>query len=479
MQMNVVTTSLIGRLGEAIWGWPLMALFVGVGVLFTFRLRGLQIRHLGKALRYIFKDDGGSGDISSYAALCTALAATIGTGNIVGVATALCTGGPGALFWMLVAAVFGMATQYAEGFLAVKYRRRVGERWLGGPFCYIERGLGKQWKWLAVLFAVIGACVGILGIGTVTQVNSITSAVENFFDVQRTHIAFTLGDRSYSWAVVLSGAIVAACSALVLLGGVKRISKVCETLVPLMSVAYLLFSFVLLLRYADRIPSAVCLIISSAFAPRAVLGATAGITVRTVLRMGIGRGVFTNEAGLGSASIAAAAARTNDPVRQGLVTMTGTFIDTILICTITGLCLVVTGAWNVTGLEGVQVTDYAWRTALPWAESLSSFVLMLCLIFFAFATIIGWNYYAERCLEYLTGSSLRAVRIYRILYIFAIVIAPYFTVNAVWEMADILNALMALPNLTALLLLQNDVVKDTKAYFKRKKTTEGIVKRRI
>ncbi|MDR0889897.1 MAG: sodium:alanine symporter family protein [Oscillospiraceae bacterium] len=459
--------SLLTRIGNAVWGWPLMILFLGVGLLFTIRLRGIQWRYLGRALRSIFQDDGGKGDASPYAALCTALAATIGTGNIVGVATALCIGGPGALLWMLIAAVFGMATQYAEGFLAVKYRRKSGGRWHGGPFYYIEYGLGKRFRWLAVSFAGIGALVGLLGVGTVTQVNSITSSVENFFDVQRAHIAFSLAGRGYSWAVVISGVLVAFFSALVLIGGVKRIMKVCETLVPLMSAAYVLCCVLILVLCAGKIPAALRLIGTSAFAPRAALGAGAGISLRMAMRMGIGRGVLTNEAGVGSTPIAAAAARTNDPVRQGLVTMTGTFIDTIVICSMTGLCLVLTGAWNMPGLEGVQVTDYAWRTTLPWAQSLSSFVLMLCLVFFAFATIIGWNFYAESCLAYLVKDNRRAVKIYRALYIVAIIGGPYLTVSAAWEMADIFNALMALPNLTALLLLHKTVVRDTQYYLRR------------
>ena len=447
---------ILPRLGEAAWGWPTMALFVGIGLLFTIRLRGLQFRKLGTALRLIRTQGSGSG-ITPYAALCTALAATIGTGNIVGVATALSAGGPGALFWMLVAAFFGMATQYAEGFLAVKYRRRDKNGWLGGPFCYIELGLGKKYRWLAVCFAAIGAAVGILGVGTVTQVNSITSAVDGFFS---SGVAFSVGGHSYSWATVLSGVLVTVAAATVLLGGVKRISKVCESLVPLMSVAYLLCSAVVLICCADRIPSAVVLIVKSAFSPRAAFGAGAGITIRQVFRMGIGRGVFTNEAGLGSSPIAAAASDEKDPVRQGLVTMTGTFIDTIVICTVTGLCLVVTGAWNAP-LEGVQITDYAWREALPWNENLSSFILMVCLVFFAFATIIGWNFYAEQCLRYLVGERRVLRMLYRMAYLFAIAVGPYFTVSAAWEMADVLNVLMALPNLTALLLLQNTVVSDT------------------
>ena len=453
---------MLERIGAAIWGWPTMLLFVGTGMIFTVRLRGVQITKLGRALRSVVKKEAGADGISSYAALCTSLAATIGTGNIVGVATALCAGGPGALFWMLVAAVFGMATQYAEGYLAVKYRVRQNEQWLGGPFLYIERGLGEKWRWLAVTFAVTGVGAGILGVGTVTQVNSITAAVENFFDAGKTQLAFMLGGHAYTWPVVISGAVVTVAAGLVLLGGVKRISRVCELLVPLMSAVYVLLSLFVLLRFAGRIPAAVGLIVRSALSPRAALGAAAGITLKNALRMGIGRGVFTNEAGLGTTPIAAAAARSSDPVRQGLIAMTGTFIDTIVICTMTGLCLVVTGAWQQAGLVGVQVTDFAWHTALPLSASTSSFCLMACLCFFAFSTIVGWSFYAEQCLRYLTGGRESAVRLYRFFYILAVAIGPYLTVSAAWEMADILNALLAFPNLTALLLLQRDVARPDK-----------------
>lgn len=447
-------------IGSWVWGWPLMLLFLFVGALYMVRLHGLPLRRLGKALRLIFQKDG-AGGVSSYSALCAALAATIGTGNIVGVATALGAGGPGALLWMLVGAVFGMATQYAEGYLAVRYRKKTANGWFGGPFCYIEYGLGSKWKWLGKLFAVIGAAVGLLGVGTMTQSNSITTAVENFFDPDCVHVIFTVGEAPITAAALISGILVTLLSALVLLGGMKRIFRVCETLVPLMSAIYLLLSGLILILRAPHLPAAVGLICRSAFSPRAAFGAAAGISVRTVLRMGIGRGVFTNEAGLGTTPIAAATVSGSDPVRQGLVSMTATFIDTIVICTITGLCLVVTGAWSAP-FEGVGITDFAWRSVLPWPEALSSFLLMLCLIFFAFATIIGWQFYAERCLTYLTGENARAQRIYRILYLLAVALGPFLSVTAVWELADIFNALMGLPNLAALLLLQNRVVEGTR-----------------
>ena len=427
----------------------MMGLFLGVGMLFMLRLRALPLRRLGRALRSIFGKGEGSG-LTPYATLCTALAATIGTGNIVGVATAVSAGGPGALFWMLLAAVLGMATQYAEGYLAVRYRRQTEEGFFGGPFCYMELGLGKP-RWGRV-FAFLGASAGLLGVGTLTQVNSITTAVDSFFPTRT-----LFGD--YSAATVISGGVAAVVSAAVLLGGAKRITKVCETLVPLMSGIYLLCALFLLCRYGSQIPSALSLIVRSAFRPRAVLGAGMGIGLKQAMRMGIGRGVFTNEAGLGTSPIAAAASNSRDPVAQGLVTMTGTFIDTVVICTITGLCLVVTGAWKQP-LQGVELTDYAWRMGLPWNERLSSFLLLVCLVFFAFATMIGWSFYAEQCLRYLTAG--RGLRMYRLGYLLAIAVGPYLTVGAVWELADIFNALLALPNLTALLLLQNEVVKGSR-----------------
>lgn len=447
---------LLERVSQAVWGWPLMILFMGVGLIYTLRLRGLQLRLLPKAFSCI-RTEGGDSGITPYAALCTALAATIGTGNIVGVATAIAAGGPGALFWMLIAAFLGMATQYAEGYLAAKYRKSKN---FGGPFSYMERGLGKKWSWLAKLYAAIGAIVGLLGVGTVTQVTSITTAVDDF--VHGTKMLHFPGN-AVSVEVFVCGIIITIAAAAVLLGGAKRITKVCEALVPIMSVLYIAFSFILLIRYGKRIPQAVILVVKSAFAPKAVLGACCGISLKAAMRMGVGRGVFTNEAGLGTSAIAAGASNEKNPMRQGLVSMTGTFIDTIVICSITGLCIVVTGAWNK-GFNGVAITDYAWRSGLPWQEKFSSFVLMLSLIFFAFATIIGWNFYAEACLRYLTKEGSKVRKIYRLAYLGVIALAPYITVNSAWQMADILNGLMAVPNLLALILLQNDVVADTKRW---------------
>lgn len=457
---------LLTTLDDLVWGVPLIVLILSGGILLTVRLGLLQIRRLPLALKWMFQNESdGSGEISSFAALCTALSATIGTGNIVGVATAVCAGGPGALFWMIVAAFFGMATKYAEGLLAVKYRTIDKDNHsLGGPFYYIELGMGKKWKWLARLFAFFGVCVGLFGIGTFSQVNGISSAVQNFFDPNKTNCITIPFLGEYSWTVVISSLILSVCVAAVLIGGIKRVANVSQIVVPFMAVIYFVFSIALILFNITSIPSAIVTIVKSAFNPAAVTGGAVG-SIMVAVQNGVARGIFSNEAGLGSAPIAAAAAQTKEPVRQGLVSMTGTFIDTIIICTLTGLSIVLTGAWQAEGLEGVQVTTYAFQNGLPIPPQISSFVLMVCLVFFAFTTILGWDYYSERCLEYLIGGNKKAVLVYRWIYIFAVFIGPYMTVSAVWTIADIFNGLMALPNMIALFALNGVVVKETKQFF--------------
>ena len=461
---------LLVTVDDLVWGVPLMVLIIAGGVLLTARLRLLQVRKLPLALKWMFQnEEDGDGEISSFAALCTALSATIGTGNIVGVATAVCAGGPGALFWMIVAAFFGMATKYAEGLLAVKYRViDENNHSLGGPFYYIEQGMGKNWKWLAKMFAFFGVCVGLFGIGTFSQVNGISSAVQNFFDPDKTNCVNIPFLGEYSWAVVISSLILSFCVAAVLIGGIKRIASVSQIIVPFMAVIYILFSVTLILFNITNIPAAIVTIVKGAFNPSAVTGGAVG-TMLVAMQKGVARGIFSNEAGLGSAPIAAAAAQTKEPVRQGLVSMTGTFIDTIIVCTMTGLSIVLTGAWKVEGLEGVQVTTYAFHQGLPIPATISSFILMVCLVFFAFTTILGWDYYSERCLEYLTGGNQKPIMIYRWLYIFAIFIGPYMTVSAVWTIADIFNGLMALPNMIALFALSGVVAKETKDFFQKNK----------
>ncbi len=383
---------------DKVWGIPLIVLILAVGIYLTCRLHILQIRHLPKALKFMVKnEEGGTGEVTSFGALCTALSATIGTGNIVGVATALVAGGPGALFWMWIAAFFGMATKYAEGVVAIKYRVIEEDgHVLGGPFYYIERGMGVKWRWLGKIFAFFGAGVGLLGIGTFTQVNGIASAVNGFFDPGNAWTVSLFGS-DYSWTVVISGLILTLCVGLVVIGGIKRIARVSEIIVPFMAIAYFLCCLLILIMNFQAIPAALLEIIQSAFGMRAVTGGAIGAII-VAMQKGIARGIFSNEAGLGSAPIAAAAAQTKEPARQGLVSMTGTFIDTIIICTMTGLSIVITGAWDI-GLEGVAVTTHAFQTGLPFAPQVSSFLLMACLVFFAFTTILGWNYYGERCLE--------------------------------------------------------------------------------
>ena len=453
-----------------VWGVPLMVLIMAGGILFTIRLGLLQIRKLPLALKWMIKnEEDATGEISSFAALCTALSATIGTGNIVGVATAVCAGGPGALFWMIVAAFFGMATKYSEGLLAVKYRivDESGHS-LGGPFYYIEQGMGAKWKWLAKVFAFFGVCVGLFGIGTFSQVNGISSAVNGLFDPNNTHCVNIPFLGEYSWSVVIASFVLALCVTAVLIGGVKRIANVSQVIVPFMAVIYVLFVVTLIVCNITKVPAAFVTIVKAAFSPKAVTGGMVG-SILVAMQKGVARGIFSNEAGLGSAPIAAAAAQTNEPVRQGLVSMTGTFIDTIVICTLTGLSIVLTGAWQVEGLEGVAVTTYAFQKGLPIPESISAFILMMCLIFFAFTTILGWNYYSERCLEYLTGGNMTHVKRFRWIYIIAVFIGPYMTVSAVWTIADIFNGMMALPNMIALFALSGVVARETKDFFKRLK----------
>ncbi len=457
------------KIYDMISGVPLIILILFGGIFLTIRLGGVQIRKLPLALRWMIQnEEDGIGEISSFGALCTALSATIGTGNIVGVATAIAAGGPGALLWMEIAALFGMATKYAEGLLAVKYRVVDKDNHsLGGPFYYIEHGMGKKWRWLAKLFAFFGVCVGLFGIGTFSQVNGISSAVKNFFDPSMSWTVDIPGIGTYSWTVIIASLVISVCTALVLIGGVKRISKVSEMVVPFMAGIYILFCLVLLICNIRAIPTAVSIIVKGAFNPAAVTGGLVG-TMIIAVQKGVARGIFSNEAGLGSAPIAAAAAKTREPVRQGLVSMTGTFIDTIIICTMTGLSIVLTGAWKVEGLEGVEVTTYAFNSGLPIPAGASSFVLMLCLVFFAFTTILGWNYYSERCLEYLFDGERKYIKVFRWLYILAVFIGPYMTVTAVWTIADIFNSLMAIPNMIALFALSGIVVKETKDFFQKR-----------
>lgn len=448
MKFLEIVKNILNLMNNLVWGPPLLILLVGTGIYFTVKLGFLQITKLPLAFKYLFSKDEdqvkGDGDISSFAALCTALSATIGTGNIVGVATAVGTGGPGAILWMWIAAFVGMATKYAEGFLAIKYREcDENGQMCGGPMYYIEKGTGN--KLLAKLFAFFGLAVALLGIGTFGQVKSISDAVTKGFNIPPQ----------------VTATVITVLVAAVTLGGIQRISKVAEKIVPFMASLYIIGALLILICYFKEIPEAILLIVSSAFNPQAALGGAAGITIKTVIQRGIGRGIFSNEAGLGSAPIAAAAAKTKSPVKQGLISMIGTFIDTILICTMTGLALVLTGAFN-SGLEGVAMTTAAFETAFPIAD-IGKFIVNIGLIFFAFTTIIGWNYYGEKCLQYLAG--IKSIKLYKIVFISFVAVGPFLSLDTVFVIADIVNGLMALPNLVGLIALRKVVISETEEFF--------------
>ena len=437
---------ILNEIDAFVWGPPLLVLLVGTGILLTFRLKLLQVFKLPQALGLIFsaKNDG-SGDVNSFKALCTALAATVGTGNIVGVATGIKAGGPGALFWMWMAAFFGMATKYSECLLAVKYRTvDANGNISGGPMYYIENGLGKKYKPLAVMFAVFGVLCAYFGIGTFAQVNSI---------VEITQISAGI-------PVVYTGIALTVVVAAVTIGGLKSIATVAAKVVPAMALLYFLTTVGIMIVFADQVPAAIATVLNSAFTPTAAQGGFLGATVMLAMRSGVARGVFSNESGLGSAPIVAAAAKTKWAAEQGLVSMTGTFIDTIIICTLTGLSLVVSGVW-CGPLNGAAMTESAFTMAFP---AFGSMLLLVGLVLFAFTTILGWNYYGERCVEYLMG--VKAILPYRIIFICLIACGPFLKLEEIWVLADIVNGLMAIPNLIALIALSGVVVAETKAYQK-------------
>jgi AGCS family alanine or glycine:cation symporter len=450
---------IFSKIDSIVWGAPLLILLVGTGIYLTVRLGFLQIRKLPLAFKYLFskedEDSQGVGDVTSFQALCTALAATIGTGNIVGVATAIKAGGPGALFWMWVAAFFGMATKYAEGLLAVKYRvTDKNGQMSGGPMYYIERGLGN--KWLAKIFAVFGIGVAYFGIGTFAQINAMSDSLMD----------------SYGVPVIVTGIIITILVAMVTLGGIKSIAKVSEKIVPFMAILYMAASLVILAVNIKLVPAAIALVINSAFKPTAAVGGFLGATVRQAIQNGVARGVFSNESGLGSAPIAAAAAKTKSCVRQGLISMTGTFIDTIVICTMTGITLILTGTWK-SDLAGAAMTNAAFTNGMPIA-SLGKFIITVGLLFFAFTTILGWNYYGERCTEYLFG--VKGIKPYRYIFIGIVAIGglSILKLDLIWVIADIVNGLMAIPNLIALVGLSGIVVSETKMYFTKIKNNQWV-----
>ncbi len=438
---------LLNKLSGIIWGeYVLIPLLALVGLYLTFGLKAMPWRLTAKAFSMLWQgrkpDAASEGEISPFQALMTALSATIGTGNIAGVATAIYFGGPGAIFWMWVIALFGMATKYAEAVLAVKYREvdALGNH-VGGPMYYIKNGLGKNWAWLGMAFALFGM-IAAFGIGNMVQSNTVASELYASFQVP-------------PW---ITGIVMATLTGAVILGGIKRIAKVAEKLVPFMACAYILGALIIIIINISEVPAALMLIVKDAFTGTAAEGGFLGATVMMAVRWGFARGIFSNEAGLGSAAIAHAAAKTNNPVRQGMIAMLGTFIDTIIICSMTALVIILTGAWD-SGIQGAPMSTLAFNTGFAGG----GYVVTFGLIIFAFTTILGWSYYGERCAEYVLG--IKAIMPYRILWVVATLTGALIKLGLVWTLADVLNGLMAIPNLIALLLLSPVIFSVTREYF--------------
>ena len=438
---------ILKTIGTWIWGPPLIIILVGTGIWFTIRLRGLQFTKLGHSLYLAFikrRDEDEPGDISHFQALMTALSATVGTGNIAGVATAIAAGGPGALFWMWITGLFGMATKYSEAVLAVRFRiKDKNGNMSGGPMHYITQGLG--WKWLGIVFAIF-ASIAAFGIGNMVQSNSVADVLQSSFEVPY-------------W---VTGLILMAGTALVILGGIKSIGRVTGILVPVMIVFYVGTAVTILILKIDLIPEALRLIFTQAFTPTAGLGGFAGSAVMLTIRQGVSKGVFSNESGLGSSPIAAAAAKTKDPTTQALVSMTQTFIDTLVVCTLTGLVLIVTGAWS-TGETSAALTSNAF--SLGVGSQVGQMIVAIGLALFAFSTIIGWSYYGEKSFEFLFGE--RAILPYRLVWVVIVGVGAITKLDIVWAFADICNGLMAFPNLIALLALSPVIVQETQRYFQK------------
>ncbi len=447
--------SIIGEINGIVWGWPMLILILGVGFFMSLGLKLMPILKLGTGFKLLVggthakEGEESEGEIPPYQALMTAMSATVGTGNIAGVATAVFLGGPGALFWMWLTALVGMATKYSEAVLAVKYREVDEEgNHVGGPMYYIKNGLGKKWTWLGTAFAIFGAIAGF-GIGNTVQSNSIAQVIEANFAVP----------------TLVTGLIAMVLVGAVLMGGIKRIGSVAGALVPFMAAAYIVAGLVVLSINADQIGPAFALIIESAFTGHAAEGGFAGAAVWAAIRFGVARGVFSNEAGLGSAPIAHAAAQTKDPVRQGLIAMLGTFLDTLIVCTVTGLVIITSGVWT-SGESGAALTSAAFADALP---GIGNYLVAISLAIFAFTTIIGWSFYGEKCVEFLFG--VKAIKPYRILWILAIPLGAALSLDFVWLVADTLNAMMAIPNLIAIAILSPVVFKLTREYFERQNGT--------
>ena len=461
MISNFLTT-----VDDFVWGIPLIVLILATGLFLTARLHFLQITKLPHAIKHLIANEksGEDGEVSSFAALCTALSATIGTGNIVGVATAIVAGGPGALFWMWIAALVGTATKYSECLLAVKYRVVAEDgHIIGGPFYYIENGMGKNWKWLAKIFAFMGVCVGLFGIGTFTQINGITSAVHNFFDANNAHTVQLFG-MDYSWSVVISGILLTICVALVVIGGLKRISTVAQVIVPFMAVTYVVSCLLVLIFNVTAIPAAIVTIVQSAFGMRAVAGGALGAVIMA-MQKGIARGIFSNEAGLGTGSIAHACADTSKPVKQGMFGIFEVFADTIVICTLTALVILVSGVpVNYGAAAGAELTISGFTATYGGWVSIFTAVAMCC---FAFSTIIGWGLYGARCIEFLF--SAKVIRPFMIAYSLVAIIGATVDLGLLWSIAETFNGLMAIPNLIGVFLLSGTAITLTKEYFAQKK----------
>lgn len=444
-------TSIVTAINDIVWGPPMLIAILGTGLYLQFRLRFMPVTKIIAGFIMVWRGrkaaPGAPGEITPYAALMTALAATVGTGNIAGVATAIAVGGPGAMFWMWMTALVGMATKYAEVLVAVHYRETDdhGEQ-IGGPMYAIKNGLGRHWRWLATAFALFGGLAGF-GIGNMVQSNSIAGALEAGFGIS-------------PWT---SGVVMMVFTGIVLIGGVKRIGAVAEKLVPFMCISYIVASLTVLGLYADQIPAAFSLIFTSAFNPVAATGGFAGAAIMMAMRYGVARGIFSNEAGLGTAGIAQAAGQTRNPVESGLVGMMGTFIDTIIVCTMTGLVLIVTGTWS-SGLKGAALSSAAFTAAFP---GFGAQFLAIALSIFAFTTILGWAYYGEKCWEYLLGTSVEVP--YRVLWTIFVLVGAVTQLDFVWLVSDTLNAFMALPNLMSLLLLSPVIVKLTNEYFAKQR----------
>lgn len=449
--------NLLNTINGVVWGPPMLILILGVGLFLSVGLKMMPILRIGTGFRLMLKGakarkgEENAGEIPPFQALMTALSATVGTGNIAGVATAIFLGGPGALFWMWMSALVGMGTKFSEAVLAVRFRE-VDEQGnhTGGPMYYIKNGLGPRWAWLGSVFALFG-CVAAFGAGNTVQANSIADVLQADFNVP-------------AW---LTGLILMVLVGLVLIGGVRRIGRVAAALVPAMTIFYLVAGVGALLLNAAAVPGAIIMVVESAFTPVAAQGGFAGAAVWAAIRFGVARGIFSNEAGLGTAPIAHASAQTKEPVRQGLIAMLGTFIDTIIICSITGLTIVISGVWT-SGISGAALTSAAFTSSIP---VLGEYVVPIALAIFAFTTVLGWSYYGERCAEYLFG--IRVIRLYRAIWVMVLPVGAVVSLELVWLMADTLNALMALPNLIALVLLSPVVFRLAREYFARQK--EGAV----